>query len=88
MISLNFYFEVFFIKYAYNAFNDELSYVESLSGLTSFWLLRAKWLEQMIDVYVSAASSKDIFCKGESLGNHLEGLEIQVKDIVMIVQAK
>ena len=42
----------------------------------------------MIDVYVSAASSKDIACKGESLGNHLEGLEIQVKDIVMIVQAK
>ena len=88
MISLNFYFEVFFIKYAYNAFNDELSYVESLSGLTSFWLLRAKWLEQMIDVYVSAASSKDIACKGEILGSHLEGLEIQVKDIVMIVQAK
>ena len=42
----------------------------------------------MIDVYVSAASSKDIACKGESLGSHLEGLEIQVKDIVMIVQAK
>ena len=58
VISLNFYFEIFFIKYAYNAFNDEFSYVESLSGLTSFWLLRVKWIDEMTDVYVSAASSK------------------------------
>ena len=39
-------------------------------------------------MFVSAASSKDVPCKGESLGNHLEGLEIQLKDILMIVQAK
>ena len=88
VISLNFYFEIFFIKYVYNAFNDDLSYVESFSGITSFLLLRVKWFAEMIDVYVSAASSKDVPCKGESLGNHLEGLKIQLKDILMIVQAK
>ena len=88
VISLNFYFEIFFIKYAYNAFNDELSYVESLLGLMSFWLLRVKWFDEMTDVYVSAASSKEVPCKGERLGNHLEGLEIQLKDILMIAQAK
>ena len=27
----------------------------------------------MIDVYVSAASSKDVCCKGESLGYHRAG---------------
>ena len=64
------------------------SSAESLSGLTSFWLLHVKWFDEMIDVYVSAASSKDVPCKGESLGNHLEGLEIQLKDILMIAQAK
>ena len=42
----------------------------------------------MIDVYVSTANSKDIPCKGESLGNRLEGLETQIKDILMIAQAK
>ena len=88
MISLSFYFEIFFIKYAYNAFNNELSNVESLSGLTSFWLLHVKWFDEMIDVYVGAASSKDFPCKGESLGNHLEGLKTQLKDILMIAQAK
>ena len=30
-------------------------------------------------MFVSAASSKDVPCKGESLGNHLEGLEIQLR---------
>ena len=39
-------------------------------------------------MFVSAASSKDVSSKGESLGNHLEGLEIQLKDILMIAQAK
>ena len=29
----------------------------------------------MIDVYVSAESSKDVHCKGEILGNHIGGLE-------------
>ena len=42
----------------------------------------------MIDVYVSTASSKDFPCKEKSLGNHLEGLETQIKDILMIAQAK
>ena len=42
----------------------------------------------MIDAYVNTASSKDFPCKGESLGNHLEGLETQIKDILMIAQAK
>ena len=42
----------------------------------------------MIDVYVGAASSKDFPCKGESLGNHLEGFKTQLKDILMIAQAK
>ena len=56
--------------------------------LTSFWLLRVKWFDEMIDVYVSTASSKEIPCKGESLGNHLEGLETQIKDILMIAPAK
>ena len=50
VISLNFYFEIFFIKCAYNVFNDELSYVESLLGLTSFWLLWLKWFDEIIDV--------------------------------------
>ena len=88
VISLNFIFEIFFIKYVYNLLNNELSYVESLSRLTSFWLLRVKWFDEMIDVYVSTASSKEIPCKGESLGNHLEGLETQIKDILMIAPAK
>ena len=39
-------------------------------------------------MFVSAASSKDVPCKEESLGNYLEGLEIQLKDILMIAQAK
>ena len=39
-------------------------------------------------MFVSASSSKDVPCEGESLGNHLEGLEIQLKQILMIVQAK
>ena len=39
-------------------------------------------------MFVSAASSKDAPCTGESLGNHLEGLEIRLKDISMIAQAK
>ena len=38
-------------------------------------------------MFVNIASSKDIPCKGESLGNHLEGLEIQLKHILMIAQA-
>ena len=42
----------------------------------------------MIDVYVSTASSKEVPCKGERLRNHLEGSEIQLKDILMITQAK
>ena len=42
----------------------------------------------MTDVYVSAASSKEVPCKGERLGNHLKGSEIQLKDILMITQAK
>ena len=42
----------------------------------------------MTDVYVSAASSKEVPRKGERLGNHLEGLEIQLKDILTIAQAK
>ena len=82
-------FWISILKYSlYNAFNDELSYMESLSGLMSFLLLRVKWFDEMIDVYVSTASFKDVPSKGESLGNHLEGLEFQLKDILMIVQAK
>ena len=42
----------------------------------------------MIGVYASAASSKEVPCKGERLGNHLEGSEILLKDILMIAQAK
>ena len=75
------------MKYSlYNAFNDEPSYMESLSGLMSF-LLCVKWFDEIIDLYVSTASFKDVPSKGESLGNHLEGLEFQLKDILMIVQA-
>ena len=59
-----------------------------LSGLMGFWLFHVKWFDEMIDVYVNASSSKDVLCKGESLGNHLEGLEIHLKDILMIMQAK
>ena len=40
----------------------------------------------MIDVYVSAESSKDVPCKGEILGNHIGGLESSY-DILMITQA-
>ena len=69
-------------------FNDELSYMESLSGLTSFWLLHVKWFYERIDVYVTTASSKDVPYEGESLGNHLEDLEIQLKDTLMITQVK
>ena len=61
--------------------------MESLPSLTSFWLLVWNDLIKLL-MFVSAASSKDVPCKGESLGNHIEGLEIQLKDILMIAQAK
>ena len=42
----------------------------------------------MTDVYINVVSSKGVPYKGEGLENHLEGLEIQLKDILMITQVK